>query len=156
MTINNIESGDMKGIRKGNQDIIAFRVNTIFCGLDITYVQEINKHINITKVYGSPKYISGIVNLRGQIVTIIDMRTKFGMMDVGIRDDMRIIVVKSGSEQIGLLVDSVEDVFEANLEQIEPAPSNVKGISGTFFEGVLKREKELLMILDTAKIVAVN
>ncbi|MCK5521129.1 MAG: chemotaxis protein CheW, partial [Candidatus Marinimicrobia bacterium] len=139
MPTNNIEPMDSKDIMKMNQEIIAFRVNTILCGLDITYVQEINKHINITKVYGSPEYISGIVNLRGQIVTIIDMRTKFGMMEVEINENMRIIVVKSGSEQIGLLVDSVEDVFEANSEHIEPAPSNVKGISGTFFEGVLKR-----------------
>ena len=136
-----------------NQEIAVFKVENILCGLDISRVQEINKHINITKVYGAPDYVRGIMNLRGQIVTVIDMRTKFGMKTLDFNEEMRIVVVKSGEERIGLLVDGVDDVIEVDIEAVEPPPSNVKGVSSEFFEGVLKLKNALLMILNTAKIL---
>ena len=139
-----------------SQEIAVFKVKNILCGLEITQVQEINKHINITKVYGAPDYVRGIMNLRGRIVTVIDMRTKFGLEALDINEDMRIVVVRSGDESIGLLVDSVDDVIEADVDDVEAPPSNVKGVSSEFFEGVLKLENNLLMILDTNKIIAVN
>ena len=138
-----------------NREIAVFQVDQILCGLNIDHVQEINKHINITHVYGAPDYVRGIMNLRGQIVTVIDMRMKFGLESIDFNDNMRIVVTKSNEENIGLLVDGVKDVITANLEQIEPPPSNVKGISSTYFTGVLKLKEALLMLLDKDKVLEI-
>lgn len=139
-----------------NQEIAVFQVDQILCGLDIKHVQEINKHINITKVYGAPDYVRGIMNLRGQIVTVIDMRKKFGLECREVNDDMRIVVTRTNEESIGLLVDGVRDVIMADMENIEPPPSNVRGISSAYFSGVLKMKDALLMILNKEKILEFN
>ncbi len=136
-----------------NQEIAVFQVGQILCGLNINHVQEINKHINITKVYGAPDYVRGIMNLRGQIVTIIDMRKKFGLESVEFNEEMRIVVTKSNDESIGLLVDGVRDVIQANTESIEPPPSNVRGVSSRYFMGVLKMKDALLMLLDKERVL---
>ncbi|MCK5520436.1 MAG: purine-binding chemotaxis protein CheW [Candidatus Marinimicrobia bacterium] len=139
-----------------NGEIAVFQVDQIICGLDISYVQEINKHINITRVYGAPDYVRGIMNLRGQIVTVIDMRKKFGLESVEFNDGMRIVVTKYNEESIGLLVDGVKDVISAATENIEPPPSNVKGVSSRYFNGVLKLKDSLLMLLDKDKVLDFN
>ncbi len=138
------------------QELTIFQVADLSCGLDISDVQEINKHIDITKAYGSPDYVRGIINLRGEIVTVIDLRQKFGMPAEEINENMRIVIVESQGENIGLLVDRIDDIVLADPQLIEPPPSNVSGVTGEYFTGVLKTEKSLITILDIHNLLSLD
>ena len=138
------------------QELTIFQVADISCGLDISDVQEINKHIDITKAFGSPDYVRGIINLRGEIVTVIDLRQKFGIPVEEINENMRIVIVESQGENIGLLVDRIDDIVTADPNLIEPPPSNVSGVTGEFFTGILKTEDSLITILDIHNLLSLK
>ena len=130
-----------------------FYVGGALCGINILNIQEINKHFEITKVPQASDYVEGILNLRGRIVTIIDLGKKLGLDPVNKDKDNRNIIVNSEDEHIGLLVDGISDVATAKQEDIEPAPSNIGGVKGKFFQGVLKTEKQLIGILDIDEVL---
>jgi purine-binding chemotaxis protein CheW len=130
-----------------------FYVGGALCGINILNIQEINKHFEITKVPQASDYIEGILNLRGRIVTIIDLGKKLGLAPVNQDKDNRNIIVNSEDEHIGLLVDSIADVVLTRKEDIEPAPSNIGGVKGKFFQGVLKTENQLIGILDIDEVL---
>ncbi len=130
-----------------------FFVGGALCGIDILTIQEINKQFEITKVPQSADYIEGILNLRGRIVTIIDLGKKLGLQPVQRTKDNRNIIINSDDEHIGLLVDAINDVVTADRRNIEPAPSNISGVKGKYFQGVLKTEKQLIGILDIDEVL---
>lgn len=130
-----------------------FYVGGALCGINILNIQEINKHFEITKVPQAPDYIEGILNLRGRIVTIIDLGKKLGLSPVSKSKDNRNIIVNSEDEHIGLLIDSISDVVSAKKDSIEPSPSNIGGAKGKYFKGVLKTEKQLIGILDIDEVL---
>jgi len=130
-----------------------FYVGGALCGINILNIQEINKHFEITRVPQASAYVEGILNLRGRIVTIIDLGKKLGLDPVNKGKDNRNIIVNSEDEHIGLLVDGISDVVIAKQEDIEPAPSNIGGMKGKFFQGVLKTEKQLIGILDIDEVL---
>jgi len=130
-----------------------FYVGGALCGINILNIQEINKHFDITKVPQASDYVEGILNLRGRIVTIIDLGKKLGLAPVNRNIDNRNIIVNSEDEHIGLLVDSISDVAIAKREDIEPAPSNIGGVKGKYFKGVLKTDKHLIGILDIDEVL---
>lgn len=130
-----------------------FYVGGALCGINILNIQEINKHFDITKVPQAPEYIEGILNLRGRIVTIIDLGKKLGLASVNKSKDCRNIIVNSEDEHIGLLIDSISDVVSARKDNIEPSPANIGGVKGKFFTGVLKTEKQLIGILDIDEVL---
>ncbi|THB77438.1 MAG: chemotaxis protein CheW [Desulfobacteraceae bacterium] len=137
---------------EGNE-FSTFYVGGALCGINILNIQEINKHFEITKVPQSSEYIKGILNLRGRIVTIIDLGKKLGLAPVEKSKDNRNIIVNSEDEHIGLLVDSIADVVIADQADIEPAPSNIGGVKGKYFQGVLKTDKELIGILNIDEVL---
>jgi len=127
--------------------------DTLF-GVDINLVQEINEDLTITRVPTSPDYVLGIMNLRGQIVTVIDQAKKIGFNSPGITNDSRVIIVKSQNESIGLLVDRVTEVITVSKGAIDASPSNIKGVHGKFFQGVIQTEShELLALLDVETVL---
>lgn len=134
-------------------EISTFYVGEALCGIDILSIQEINKHFQITNVPQSPDYITGIINLRGRIVTTINLGKKLGLTPVKKHKDNRNIIVNSEDEHIGLLVDSISDVVHARTADIEPAPSNICGVKGQYFKGVLKMEDQLIGILDIDQVL---
>jgi len=134
-------------------EFATFFVGGALCGINILNIQEINKHFDITQVPQSSDYVKGILNLRGRIVTIIDLGKKLGLEPVNQTADNRNLIVNSEDEHIGLLVDSISDVAIANQEDIEPAPSNIGGVKGRYFQGVLKTEKQLIGILDIDEVL---
>jgi purine-binding chemotaxis protein CheW len=132
-----------------------FYLNDTLCGLNISIVQEINQDLQITKVPLSPDYVVGIMNLRGQIVTVIDQSRKIGFAPSTITDESRVIIVTSQGEHIGLLVDSVTEVLTTPLKNIATPPSNIKGAQGKFFKGVVHTAKnEILALLDVEVVLA--
>ncbi|MCK5228449.1 MAG: purine-binding chemotaxis protein CheW [Desulfobulbaceae bacterium] len=140
----------------GGRELALFHTGDLICGLDTCHVGEINKQTDITVVHRAPDYVRGVINLRGEIVTVIDLRKKFGFEPLAIDSEMRIVVVRLGDENIGLLVDKVTDVVNADPSDIEPPPSNLSGINGAFFNGIYKRKKHLVAILDIYEIMKKN
>ena len=142
--------------RKKLIELATFYIGEALCGMDILKVQEINKLTQMTKVPQAPDYVLGILNLRGQIVTIIDLGKKLGLQETDINDDPRNIIVNSSGGYIGLLVRKISDVVEADLEKLERAPANMRGIQGEFFTGVYKTQNSLIGILDVDKVLSLD
>lgn len=137
-------------------ELATFYVGDALCGMDILKVQEINKIMQMTKVPQAPEYVLGILNLRGQIVTIIDLGKKLGLGETDMSLDPRNIIVNSSGGHVGLLVKRISDVVEADMKRREPAPANMGGIQGEFFNGVYKTEKELIGILNIEKVLSIE
>ena len=140
--------------KKGSFQLSCFYIDEALCGVDIDLVQEINKHIIFTEVPHAPDYVLGIMNLRGRIVTIIDLGKKLGLGDSKVSESSRIIIVNSKEEQIGLLVDRITDVVASDWDQVTPPPSNIKGVQGKYFQGVLKVKNKLVAILDIEEVLS--
>jgi purine-binding chemotaxis protein CheW len=142
-------------MRAGNRtvELATFYVGDSLCGMDILKVQEINKLLEMTEVPLAPDYVKGILNLRGQIVTVIDLGSKLRLADTETDGDTRNIIVNSNGEYIGLLVHRIGDVERTEEENIEPPPANIGGIQGKYFEGVFKKENSLIGILNVEEIL---
>jgi purine-binding chemotaxis protein CheW len=137
-----------------NIEMATFYVGNALLGMDILKVQEINKNLDLTIVPQAPEYVKGILNLRGQIVTIIDLGIKLGLSEIEIGPDTRNIIVNSKNEYIGLLVDRIGDVERTTEDKIEAPPANIGGVKAKYFEGVCKKENSLIGILNVEKVLA--
>ncbi len=136
--------------------ITCFQIGEVLCGIDIRYVQEINKKMNVTQVPLSQDYIKGIMNLRGQIVTVIDLGKKLGMSPVKSSDETRITIVNWNEEFVGLMVDKIYDVISVGQQEVMPPPSNIKGAKGKYFHGVIKKDSDLIGILEVDLVLEVT
>ena len=138
------------------QELTIFEVGPITCALGIREIQEINKHLEMTRVANAPDYIRGISNLRGTIITVIDMRIKFGLEAKEFDENTRIVVVKNQDEMLGLLVDRMLDVLNVSANELEPTPSNINGVAGRYFSGIYKMKNSLAALLNVSEILSVN
>ena len=136
-----------------NQEIVLLEVGDMLCGIDLRRIQEINKQVDITTVHHAPSYVRGVVNLRGQIVTVIDMRSKFGLPPLALNEEQRIVVVHWEGENIGLLVDKVRDIAVTDARVILNPPANVQGINGAFFAGIYPLDKGLVALLRLSELL---
>ncbi len=137
-------------------ELATFYIGDALCGMDILKVQEINKLMQMTKVPQAPDYVLGILNLRGQIVTILDLGRKLGLGETDISQDPRNIIVNSAGGHVGLLVRRISDVVSADMEKRERAPANMSGIQGEYFTGVYKTNDNLIGILDVDKVLSIE
>ncbi len=137
-------------------ELAIFNVGSLVCALRSIEVQEIMRGQEITVVHHAPEFVSGVINLRGQTVTIIDMRKKFGYPPGQAIESMRIVIVKMHEESVGLLVDGVHDILNAKASEIEDPPSNVSGLTGAFFRGIFKKDDALVAILNINEILKVE
>ena len=137
-------------------ELATFYVGDALCGMDILKVQEINKVMQMTTVPQAPEYVLGILNLRGQIVTIIDLCRKLGLGETEISHDTRNIIVNSSGGHVGLLVASISDVVTADMNKTEPPPANMSGIQGEFFTGVWKTDTKLIGVLNIEKVLSIE
>ncbi|HQF54986.1 MAG TPA: chemotaxis protein CheW [Fibrobacteria bacterium] len=137
-----------------NLELTVFSVGDLLCALPNSSVREISGLRSITKVHHAAPQVRGVVNLRGQIMTVLDLGIRFGIGPVPEDRKARILVVRSGEEDIGLLVDGVDDVMNAPRTDLEPPPSNVGGISGSYFRAILKNRDDLVCLLDLDRILS--
>ncbi len=147
---------DTEKTSKDMVELATFYIGNALCGMDILKVQEINKLSQMTKVPKAPDYVLGILNLRGQIVTIIDLGKKLGLGVTDTSQDSRNIIVNSPGGYVGFLVNSIGDVVSANIDLVERAPANMSGIQGDFFTGVYKTQNNLIGILDVDKVLSLE
>ncbi|ADI02544.1 MAG TPA: chemotaxis protein CheW [Syntrophothermus lipocalidus] len=122
-------------------------------GVPITQVQEINRLTKPTKLPQVPDFVEGIINLRGNIIPVIDLKKRFAMTTAEQTDDSRIIVVEVGGQTVGIVVDEVTEVLRLPLSNIEPPPAIIGGITAEYLTGVGKLDNRLLIMLDMTKIL---
>lgn len=123
-------------------------------GVNILTVQEIIRPVDITRVPHAPEFVEGVINLRGRILPVIDLRTRFGFPERDRDDDMRIIVVEIGSQTVGFMTDAVQEVLRVDVTAIEPAPELAVGIDAGYLRGVAKLDERLLILLDLENLLS--
>lgn len=128
--------------------IATFYVENLLMGLQIQQVQEINRQLEVTAVPHAPEHVKGVINLRGDVVTVVDMRQVLGLPHNDISDSCRNVIIHHDGELVGLLVDKIADILTIECDKIDPAPPNVGNIEGKLFQGVYTTEEEIVVILD--------
>jgi purine-binding chemotaxis protein CheW len=135
---------------------LTFQLGEEVFGLDVSHVREILEFTTVTKVPKTPDYMRGVINLRGSVVPVLDMRLKFGLTRTEKTVNTCIIVVEVSFEDehtiIGALVDSVQEVFELEPEQIEPAPKIGTQLKTEFIKGMGKKDDHFIIILNIDKV----
>ncbi len=157
-----------------SKQFASFYIGENLFGIDIRLIREINRNIEITPVDRAPKFVRGLLNLRGQIVTVIDLGVRIGLVDKDDdRKDGRCIVLKTSEELsqkrsedptledtardlVALYVDDIGDMVTIDEKEIESPPANIGEVEGEFFSGVAKLDKELLVILKVAELLKIE
>ena len=136
--------------------LVSFHIGQEEYGVDITKVQEINRMAEITKVPQAPAYVEGVINLRGKVIPIIDLRKRLGVENKEYDKNTRIVVVDIETEVMGMIVDSVSEVLRISKSTIEPPPEIANGANSDYIQGVAKMEDRLLIFLDLSKIIDIE
>jgi len=137
-----------------SRQFTTFHVEDLFFGIDVLKVQEVMRHQGMTRVPLAPPVIKGLINLRGQIVTAIDMRCRLGLPPRDLGSQLMNIVVRYGDEAISLLVDDIGDVLQVGADKFERRPDNLDPRIRDLIPGVYKLSSRLLLVLDIAQTVA--
>jgi purine-binding chemotaxis protein CheW len=136
--------------------LVSFVLGNEEFGVDIICVQEINRMLQITKVPNSPDYVEGVVNLRGRVIPVLDLRQKLGMPKKEHDNNTRIIVVEVNNKTVGFIVDGVKEVLRVPVSITEAPPEIVTGINSEYIKSVGKLEDRLLILIDLEKILLIN
>jgi purine-binding chemotaxis protein CheW len=155
-TVNSAAVAEDRGVTSVEEmlQLVTFKLGSEEFALDILLVQEINRRVEITKVPKTPEFVEGVINLRGKIVPVLDLRKRFGLAGREFTAQSRIIVVNIDKRVLGLMVDSVSEVLRIPEHTVEPPPPLVAGIDATYIKGIGKFEGRLLILLDLGKVLA--
>ena len=133
---------------------VTFKLENEIYGINVMQVQEVLRYSEIAPVPGAPLYVLGIINLRGNVVTVIDTRSRFGLESCDVTDNTRVVVIESEKQVIGILVDSVAEVVYLKASDIDVAPNVGNEESTQFIQGVSNRDGELLILVDLDKLLS--
>ncbi|MCC3357451.1 chemotaxis protein CheW [Bacillus sp. REN16] len=133
--------------------VIVFSLQDEEYGIPVSQVRSIEKVQHITRVPRTASFVKGVINLRGVVTPIIDLRTRFGMDETEYTDSSRIIIVATEDVEVGLIVDTANDVMDIPVDAIEPPPEIVGSVEVEYLEGVAKLEKRLLILLNLEKVL---
>lgn len=141
---------------KGRKEIqlACFRIGTELYALDIMRIREIIRPQKLTAVPRAPAFIEGVINLRGVVIPVVDMRRRFGQDIPPENRHNRVIICNIVGKILGLMVDEVAEVRRYTRDDVQPAPQFLKGKGAEFFLGVCRRDDELIMVLDLEKILS--
>jgi purine-binding chemotaxis protein CheW len=153
MAVQSMASQPNGASQGGSNQFATFFIGDLFFGIDVLNVQEVLRHQEMTRVPLSPVVIQGLINLRGQIVTAVDMRGRLGLPPrVGGETSMN-MVVRTQEGAVSLLVDEIGDVLEADWSSFEPPPDNLAPAARELIRGIYKLKNRLLLVLDTERAV---
>lgn len=138
----------------GQLQLVTFDVAGEEFAVDILAVREINRMMSLTRVPNSPPEVEGVINLRGKIIPVIDLRRRFGLAETQHSSDSRIVVVEVCERVVGFIVDRVHEVLRIEKSIVEPAPEMVCSIDSDFIAGVGKLDDRLVILLDVEKLFA--
>jgi purine-binding chemotaxis protein CheW len=147
---------------------VTFTVNNQLYGLDISYVREINRQMDSTPVPQATSYVHGLINLRGQIVTVLDLKSRLGLGDAHVSDHTHNVILKTehifqdnatgdaAKDRVGLLVDEIGDIVSADECDIEPPPANTGLIDGKYLDSVVKvNAHQVITILSVKQLLEI-
>ena len=138
---------------RAEQQLVVFDLAQEAYGVDIGTVRELIRMQDVTSVPHRPDYVSGVINLRGRITPVVDLRKRFDLPQTEITRDSRIVVVDIDGEDIGMIVDAVTEVLRISADQIEP-PSNMIAAGGSdYIVGIAKLESQLVLLLDLERVL---
>ena len=130
---------------------VTFKLENEIYGINVMQVQEVLRYTEIAPVPGAPNYVIGIINLRGNVVTVIDTRVRFGLIPSEVSENSRIVIIEAEKQVIGILVDGVAEVVYLRSSDIDMAPNVGTDESAKFIQGVSNRDGELLILVDLNK-----
>lgn len=136
-----------------HRQCVTFQLDDEIYGINVMLVQEVLRVTDIAPVPGAPAYVVGIINLRGNVVTVIDTRMRFGLPSKEIDDLTRIVIIESEKQIVGIIVDSVSEVVDIYSNEIESAPNVGNDETARYIEGVVSRGDELLILVDLNKLL---
>ncbi|MGD2116922.1 MAG: chemotaxis protein CheW [Chromatiales bacterium] len=134
--------------------LVTFKLKDEVYGINVMQVQEVLRVAEIAPVPGAPHYVLGIINLRGNVVTVIDTRTRFGLPSTEIDDLSRIVIIESEQQVVGILVDSVAEVVDLHASEIDSAPNVGNEESSRYIQGVASWNNNLLIVVDLNKLLS--
>lgn len=132
---------------------VTFRLENETYGINVMQVQEVLRYTEIAPVPGAPPYVIGIINLRGNVVTVIDTRNRFGLQPAELTDNTRIVIIEADKHVVGILVDAVAEVVYLRESEIETAPNVGNDESAKFIQGVCNKNDQLLILVDLDKLL---
>jgi len=142
--------------KKGDSELlqlVTFTIGHEEFGVDILAVQEIIRTMEITKVPKAPHFVEGVINLRGKVIPIIDLRSRFNMSTKKHDKSTRIIVLEINTMIVGFVVDAVSEVLRVPANTVEPPPPVVAGVESEYISGIGKLDDRLLILLDLNKLL---
>lgn len=133
---------------------VTFRLAEETYGINVMMVQEVLRYTEIAPVPGAPDYVLGIINLRGNVVTVIDTRLRFGLNPSEVTDSTRIMIIEAEQQVIGIMVDSVAEVVYLKQSEVETAPNVGNEETAKFIQGVCNKNNELLILVELNKLMS--
>lgn len=134
--------------------VATFHIGSEEYGVDISQIQEIIRMVEITRVPRTPAFMEGVINLRGQLIPIVDLRARFGLERREPTKNTRIIVTDIGTKRVGIIVDSATEVLTIPLESIEEPPEMIAGVGADYLQGVGKVGDRLIILLDLTMVIS--
>lgn len=138
----------------GNREVLVFVLGSEEYGVDILQVKEIRGYEKVTPIPSAPDYLKGVINLRGTIVPVVDMRVKFGLAEARYDSLTVVVILRIASRTIGIVVDGVSDVIALSPGDVKPPPALGTIVSQTFLAGVAIREDGMILLLDIEKFLS--
>ena len=135
------------------QQLVSFMLDEVEYGVDILCVHEILRFPDITRLPNTPDFIKGVINLRGNVIPVVDVRIRFGFPVGEVTDLTRIIVIETNGKQVGLLVDNVHQVVRIPVASIDPSSDLITGMSEDFISGIGRLKDRLIVILNMSNII---
>ncbi len=133
---------------------VIFRLENESYGINVMQVQEVLRYTEVAPVPGAPPYVLGIINLRGNVVTVIDTRLRFALETAETTDQTRIVIIEAENQVVGILVDAVAEVVYLRQSEIETTPNVGNEESAKFIQGVCHKNDELLILVDLEKLMS--
>jgi purine-binding chemotaxis protein CheW len=134
--------------------LVTFSVGGEEFGLDVFSVHEILRHQEVTPVPRAPAFVEGVLDVRGTVVPVVDLRRRFEVAEIGYDDETRIVLVEFAGERLGLVVDSVTEVLRAPETSISAPPAYIKGLSAEFIRGIVRHNGRLIILMDLDRILS--
>ncbi|WP_035425577.1 chemotaxis protein CheW [Halalkalibacterium ligniniphilum] len=136
-----------------NLKVIVFQLKDEEYAIEVDYVQSIERMQPVTRIPGTPSFVTGVMNLRGVITPIINLRKRFEIEEKEYDEATRILVISTENLEIGFIVDGANDVIDIPTEKIEPTPEVVGGVEAEYLRGVVKLDNRLFTLLNLEKVI---
>lgn len=133
---------------------ILFNMGSEYYGLSISTVKEIIKPMPVTRIPKSPPFVEGVIDLRGRILPIVNLRCLLGLDPLPLTEESRFVDIQLEGLNLGIVVEAVSEVVRIQTKQIEPAPAMIAGVEGKFLQGIARFEDKLILLMDVEEVFA--